>query len=838
MRRDEGGHGTPSLRRRLAEWLAGLAGLPELPDELDEIHARRAGRMGVRANRLWYFRQLMALAGLAAVELWRGIGLVGPHAAQAVRRMARRPILSFSFAAVVGIGLAVTAFMAEVVGRFAAPDLGIRTQLHMVQGIDSVGNVLPVLRPGDANPPWIDPPPSVQRLIPVESVRSWALTPNGRFVRNMQQVPPGFISDLGRSPILGRDLEGPDEAVLGVGFWRLAFGQGTDALGQTFEIQGRTLTVVGVAPGDFDGPVCCVPPDLWITPPPNHSVGWMRLLAEGVRDTDAAQAQLTSLLESSNPRLREVRLAPLASAAFGNEKGIIQRSLRFLLALAVLVWLATLLNGTNLLVADLQERTRELRLRRALGAGRPTIAAQLSLEVGLLAILSAAIATVAGAILMAVAPHLLPMVGPNTAVHLELGTTATAVLAGGAAATALLCAVPAAIVALLPSVATDPGRGIRPGRGAGLILSSQVAVAVVLVTAVLLLRGTIDELDGDFVGFRHGDTGVYPVQVASASPPTVEEVRATVARQPKVAGVALTRSTPIYGAPHDSVSLGARSVPDVAIEEVTPDYFPTIGLQIVSGRAALTPREAVVSMDLAQRLGTTTAGTAVLVGGLEPTTRESGTITEGKEFVVVGIAEAATWSTGDPRPTLYRGWDGQTVTGGRLLVRPTPGGTAPGIGQLASALTPLGLAATAFGSFDEVLVRARVLNVFLARIAGVFCALCLLVVGSGVFAHFTRWIRSRDREMGIRNALGAPPGRMRSSVFLAAAPWLLFGVSAGALVAIEAGATAGRAIGLPTPGPVTLSLAVSAVILLCGATLVPSAIRAARSDPVALLRED
>jgi hypothetical protein len=258
----------------------------------------------------------------------------------------------------------------------------------------------------------------------------------------------------------------------------------------------------------------------------------------------------------------------------------------------------------------------------------------------------------------------------------------------------------------------------------------------------------------------------------------------------------------------------------------------------VSGRAARTQGEAVVSSDLARRLGATGTGTVVLVGGPEPATDGLGAARVGEEVVVVGVAEAATWSTGAPRPTLYRGWGGQTVSGGNLLVRPAPGAATPGIGRLASTLTPLGLAATAFGSYDDLPVRARVLSVFLVRIAGVFGALCLIVVGSGVFAHSTRWVRSRDHEMGVRHALGAPPGRLRSSVYLAALPWLLLGIFAGALVAVGAGTAAGRSIGLPMPGPGTLSLAAVGVVLFCGATLVPAAIRVARTDPLALLREE
>lgn len=836
MSRKKHGPETRPLRRRLADRLARLAGFPELPEEIDEVHARRSARVGANANRLWYLRQLLALAGLAAKAQGRHIALVGPRSGQAVRRLARRPALSLSFAAVVGLGLAATAFMAEVLGSFSAPDLGIRTPLHIVQGIDSAGNVLPVLRPRDEAVPWSDPPASVGRLIPLESVRSWALTPNGRFVRTMHQVPPGFLSELGRSPLVGRDLEGPDEAVLGVGFWRLAFGEDRGVLGQTVQLPGRTLTVVGIAPRDFDGPLCCVPPDLWISPPADHQTGWIRLLvAAGVRDADAAGIQLLPLLEGAHPRLRGVRLTPLDAVSFGDDRGVVQRSLKFLLGLAVLVWLATLLNGTNLLVADLQERARELRLRRALGAGGPTLAAQFAVEVGMLALLSALVAAAAGVLLMAAAPHLLPMVGPDNAVDLRLGATATAVLAAGAAATAVLCATPATVVALLSSAATDPGRSARQGRGAGLVLGGQVALAIVLVTAVLMLRGTIRQLDGDFVGFRHGDTRVHRLQLASAAPPTVEEVRTALAGQPGVGGVALTRRIPVYGASRDSVSLGARVVEDAAIEEVTPDYFATIGLRIVSGRAARSRGEAVISSDLARQLGASAAGTVVLMGGSDSTTGEA---TVSEEVLVVGVAEPATWSTGAPRPTLYRGWDGQTVTGGILLIRPTSGSAAPGIGRIAAALTPLGLAGDAFGSYDDVLVRTRVLEVFLARIAGVFGVLCLIVVGSGVFAHFTRWVRSRDREMGIRHALGAPPGRLRSSVYLAALPWLMLGIGAGTFLAFAAGTTAGRTIGLSAPGPGTLSLAVLAVVLLCGATLVPPAIRVAPTDPLALLRNE
>jgi ABC-type antimicrobial peptide transport system permease subunit len=138
----------------------------------------------------------------------------------------------------------------------------------------------------------------------------------------------------------------------------------------------------------------------------------------------------------------------------------------------------------------------------------------------------------------------------------------------------------------------------------------------------------------------------------------------------------------------------------------------------------------------------------------------------------------------------------------------------------------------------DLIVRSRVLTVFLQRLATVFSGLCLLVVVTGVYAHFTRWVRARHRELGIRQALGARPARLRGAVYTAAGPGLAIGVAVGVAAAWYLGRGAATVLGVDAPGIPLLAAGAAVVSVTALASLVPPAWRVVRYDPRRLLVDE
>jgi hypothetical protein len=237
----------------------------------------------------------------------------------------------------------------------------------------------------------------------------------------------------------------------------------------------------------------------------------------------------------------------------------------------------------------------------------------------------------------------------------------------------------------------------------------------------------------------------------------------------------------------------------------------------------LPPQEVVISRDLADRLGwgDGALGRTLLLADTLP-------------LRITGVVEAATWGTGEVRPTVYRGFP-ETVSDAVLLAR----GNSAAPSVLLPALRPLSVALRPFETLDGLHVRSRVLQVFLARLALVFGGIALLVAIGAVHSHFLRWVRARERDMVIRRALGAPLPRLGRSIlgraFLHVLPGAVLGIVLGAVSA----RTLASLVGTPPElgvGQLTATVGVLGVATLLA--LVGPIHRAGRIQPMALLRQD
>ncbi len=811
------------LQERLLAWAERRLDV-DLRATLSELVEERRTREGDAAARRWLRRELRRALVLAVFTPTRTASrgtLVATAFREfrfALRRLRRLPAYAITFAAIVGTGIGMATFMVETRANILDPEDGVTADAARLTWVAETGQYHAGIA-ATGREPWMDPPEGPFSAIVVSWPSSEDLeTPMGLLRVQGERVLPRHIVRLGGRLVAGRALEAPGEIVVSHALWTERFESDPGVIGRTVRLGGRRATIVGVAEAGFNGPVCCVPPKFWEVREASDTAAIARVFVVDPTDDGAAELWASRNIDRS-PDFGTPRLRHPSAAAFGSEAGFVGRVLGVLIGLAAAVWLTTLLAGANLIVSDTMARRREYRLRSALGARRTETWLRLVIEAALLAAGAALLAVAIAWALAAVAPWLLPILGGASGIRvvIDRGTLGVAALAG--AVSALTAALPGIAVALRLARSADVGRGPRSSRFAAAGLAVQVALASTLVVLTGLFLTTLRSLDGEFVGFRNGETGVHFVSATSSETGPTGSRLLTELGMP----AALTARLPVYGARWDSLTAPSGETRSFALETVTPGFFDVVGTTLLAGAPARGPAEAVVSRDLTRDLGwgDGAIGRTLLVGDSLP-------------LRISGIVEEATWGSGEVRPTVYRGWGDEPLRTAVLLVR----GPDASVSSLLPRLRTMGVALRPFETLDGMLVRSRVIQVFLARLALAFGIVSLLVAAGAVHSHFLRWVRARERDLAIRRALGAPFPRIGRFLLRGA----LTMVVPGTLLGIGGGALAARLLSIwlgPVPA-LTASVVVVTVGTLAGATalaLIGPLRRARRIHPMTLLRD-
>jgi putative ABC transport system permease protein len=687
------------------------------------------------------------------------------------------------------------------------------------------------------------------------------------------RITASLFPVLGVAPELGRAFTAEDErggsgrvAVLGHAFWQRRYGGDRGVVGRTIVLSGVPHTVVGVAPPSLR---LQQEMDVW-TPLVTDSTRPRRSdfllvvgrLRPGVT-LAAAQGELSTIarrLEAEYPATNTgwgVELVGLHEQLVGGARPAL---LMFTGAVA-LVLLIACANVTNLMLARVTAREREVTIRAALGASRRRIAREIFAESLVLSLVSGAlgilVAIWAVAGMRSFGPSAIPRfheVGLNLPV---LGFTfalsiATGILAG------LAPAVRALGRDLQPGL-KDGGRsasgsvGIRTTRG--VLVLAEVAVAFVLLVGAALLLRSFDGLQKVDPGFNRD--GVFtatvtlprteyakPEQRAAFAERLLERVREI----PGVGAAALTSDPPLGGSPPfwsfaiAGVEPAAPGVvQDAVVFMTSPAYFQTMEIPLVSGsiygpeHRADGAQVAVVSQALAQRYwpGRTAIGQRITLGNPADSA--------GWMTIIGVVGDVRNEEMGRPSyPQLYLPLAQAPVPSFTVVARASgdPLALTPSVKEALAELDrrlPLSEVSTLDQRVAETLVSPRVNAGLLSAFAGV----ALLLAAVGIYGVIAFGVVQRTRELGIRMALGADTGNLLRLVVGQGMRPVLAGVGLGV-----AGALAGTRLlrgmlfGVGPTDPVTF-LAVTAFLLAVAllASYLPAR-RAARSDPMIALRNE
>ena len=629
------------------------------------------------------------------------------------------------------------------------------------------------------------------------------------------RVSDNLFKTLGATAALGRTVEPGDSVpgrhrivVLSDGLWRRRFAADPKVIGRTIQLDQDALTVVGVMPPQFE--IFEPGTDLWAPLAWEPGTSSFRTtfsqgvarLAPGVT-IEAATRELQGVTPDLRRELvraanwgQTIRVASLQETITGD----VRPALLILLGAVGLILMLAAVNLGTLVLGRSIERVGEMAVRTALGASRARLVRQVVTEQAVLAVLGAlagiGVAQLALPALVALIPAEVPRVGQIT---LDW-TVLASVLAASVGVAVIVALVPALMAArtnvqplLRQSRGTDtPGRR----RALGALVAVQIALAVVLgIGSMLMLRSlwNLQQVDPGFepaqvLTFRLQTTAKY--RSLDAGLPYLEQMKARFSALPGVSQVGLIGHPPMSGyswtipvSRADQPPAAGTEPPQVGWRFIDGDYFGAMGIPLRHGRpfssadGIKSARVAIVNETFARRYfdePSRAVGNRIVQHG--------GGSEKLEVLEIVGVA-------GDVR---HRGLDQPAMP---EMFRPlTQTFMFPMAVVLRTAGPPEQLAAAVRQAAFEIdpVVPVAELQPYTTMIAGtlgrprllgflltVFAAAGLSLGLVGVYGVVAYRIRQREREIGIRLALGAAPARVATGVVAQGIGYALAGLAIG-----------------------------------------------------------
>ena len=642
-------------------------------------------------------------------------------------------------------------------------------------------------------------------------------------------------------------LHGGDQpaAVIGERFWRDKLGARSIA-GLTLRMNDTDVSVAGVLPNSYTGPAGIYSPDIWLplddlrlfgAPPRMFARDSRWLYIFGRMTNDATVPQVRSLLESASvemardwPDTHKDRGVVVRTLGEGNSE---LRGLTIGASIGMgiigMVLLLACFNVANLLLARAVERERDMGLRAALGAKPSRLIRLVVTEGFVLAVVSGALA-----LLLAwwtqslVGAFAIPIEEPQ---HLNLAPNINVV-----GFVLLLILIAGVLPGLWPAIASaridlvrvlgsqgGTATGGRPSRLRKGLVGAQIAGSTAFLALSALFVQSFSFLSTNDYGFAKDQ-----LIIAEVSPSTqgydaartaryFDQVMARIAALPGISSVALADRAPFFIGFNHITEVGDQKIATYA---VSPDYFKTMGIGLVFGRA----------------LSASDASTDVIVNGLLADKLS------GSPFTVVGIT-AKTHTRGLDResPTLYRPIAPKDYEAGMSIIVRTASEATPFVRSVIEAAHSVDPNI----SMETVQTMSQRMEVPLwpfhtvSWMFSICGGLALLMATVGLTGMVIHSVNRRMREFGVRMSVGATSKDLMMDVLRGSTSLLLPGLVAGLLLS-AAGARVIQYvfIGVNVLNPLTYAavalLECAIVITAC----LPPAIRASRVDPLVALRAE
>ncbi|MGH9956255.1 MAG: ABC transporter permease [Pyrinomonadaceae bacterium] len=684
-----------------------------------------------------------------------------------------------------------------------------------------------------------------------------------------------FLPMFGVAPALGR-LFNPEEfeagadnvIVLSDRFWQKHFGGDPGSVGRNLQLDGKTVSVVGVMPPRFDHPILWGSVDFWQPlafsaeqkkTTANYLQSFARL-EPGVSIQQAEQSLVTlvaNINKENSPNTQNPDSVRLELLQRSMSDDIGRKVMWFTFGLAGFVLLIACANIANLQLVRTASRSRELAVRAALGAGRFRLLRQSLTE-------SIVVALIGGLLSLGLAlwgvrfisNQLFPTL-PGAAVDLDLKAFAFA-FAVSLLTGVLFGTMPAWFASRtdINQAVRENARGTTAGRSQHrlrhVLIIGEVAFAMILLAAAgLFLRGlqrfinsdpgwSVDGLVTANMSLRGEKYAKNPQRVAFFS-----ELENRIKTLPGVQHVAIGNSQPVYGFnSSDSLVIEGRpepppdQYPEVYIEPVSTDYFAAYGVQLLRGRTfnngdmAERPRVVIINDSMAQRFWPNE----------NPIGQRISNPRDKDWQEIVGVVRDMKYPADLSEPyTRYQTfvplpqWVPDSLTIALRTTQP-PEAVEKSLKSLVAGLDPtlpVYRVRTARSAVDIGIGYISLLG----NLLGAFAALGLVLAAIGIYGVISYVVVQRTGEFGIRMALGAQGRDVLWLVLRKGAVVILIGAVIGAAGSYAVGKLLISVIpSLPTRDPMTLVITGFVLIVVALLACYLPARRATKVDPLVALR--
>jgi predicted permease len=714
------------------------------------------------------------------------------------------------------------------------------------------------------------------------------LTVNGKGDRiQLAYVTGNFFSVLGIKPLMGRlilpsegEAPGADPVmVLSYSFWKTRFASDPGVVGRGVSVNGHPMTIVGIAPPDFDGVNPLVsfqaylplgmavigryPKDFMVNRASRSLYLLGRLLpAISVEKANTTLAVVAQRLSQQHPDTdidMEMQAFPEVRVRLGAaRKDIVPWVAGLFMGLAALVLTLACMNVANLLLVRTMIREREIAIRVALGAGRSRLMRQLLTETLLLASAGAVVGIFFGRLgLFELNSVRFRTVIPFRAqLSLDWRTFSyafvVALLAGIAAGT-----FPAVRVlrGKVSPVLRDGGRAVpKTQRVRSVIAVCQVSASLMLLIIAGLFTRSLHDAERTNLGFIPNhvlNLSMDPNEIGYSQAQTLQFYRNVLDRistLPGVSSVSVASSVPMSAVnrPEQPLSIDGYQPrtgeigPSVPVAAISPDYFKTLAIPLIAGRTFTaaddegSPTAAIVNQAMADRFWPRQdpLGRRFSVKGVL-----------NHPFEVVGVVKDFRYQdmTSPIEPHFFIPYAQTGFSLETLQIRATgdPEIMPPEIERVIAGIAP-GLPIFNAQTMTQALDTTGGLLMFRlsAVLAGALGILGVILSVVGVYGVISYAVTQRTREIGIRMALGAKSSdilkvMLKQGIFIVS-----MGLITGLAAAFAAAHLVGRFLIVSATDPLTYLIASAALSTVVLVACYTPALRATRVDPIVALRHE